>query len=176
MGALIGHGGAAAGAEVGLRRRISLVLAAIPGGCSLHADVGWINVGRASDLPQSVQLHVLMTSGRFGEEIRTWPQRQEGVSMVGLYQRCRWGDSGGARLDGWRLGRIDWISGGACSSRKVTDHPPKPDPTRRRRHIVANLKSHARQSAPHSNPVDAVRERPLRILPGRPRSGLMERF
>jgi hypothetical protein len=72
----------------GLRCRISLVLAAMPRGCSLHADVGWIDVGQASDLPQSVQLHSLMTSGRFGAEIWTWPQRQDGVSVAGLYQAC----------------------------------------------------------------------------------------
>jgi hypothetical protein len=47
MGALIRRGGAAAGAEVGLRCRVWLLLAAMPRGCSLDTDVGGVDVGRA---------------------------------------------------------------------------------------------------------------------------------
>jgi hypothetical protein len=49
---------------------------------SMPTSEGWKYAQRAPDLLQSVQLHSLMKSGRFGISMRTWPQRQESFSIL----------------------------------------------------------------------------------------------
>jgi hypothetical protein len=105
VGALIGHGGAAAGAEVGLRCRISLVLAAMPRGCSFDADACGGEVGTAR-ARLAAERAVARVDDIGGVSVRwSGPGRRGGTGSA--WWGCIRGDGVMAVVRGWTGGGWD---------------------------------------------------------------------